>query len=497
MKQLRGFGEGFPPKSIGIVGVSRSKGVSAPGYSGLELFRNLRDSGFLGRVYPINPKADKIDGTKVYPDVASVPELLDLVAVAVPAAVVPGVLEDCSAAGVRNVLIYTSGFAETGTEQGRMLDLRVREIVSAGNLRVIGPNCMGFHVPSVGLRMFNEVDMVRGPVAFISQSGGHARTFLVHGPDLGIGFSKVISFGNALTLGAVDFLEYLVDDPETRIICMYIEGVRDGRRLTDLVKQVNAEKPVIIWKGGLTESGARASASHTGSLTGERRIWEAFFKQTGAIQVRSFDEMTDAVVSILNLKPIHRPRAAVLGIGGGATVANGDVCAEEGLVTPPLSSKTLADLSEFIPLVNQGMANPMDVPIAIALADNLQRALDRVCDDPEIDIIVLCLAAEYFAGTWGLRMPEFKECLIKHVQEHPDGKPVVVAIIDEGYLCHTEKSARELREAGITVFPTLSRACRAIRRCANYRMFTNKRNRRELDASFPHTGTPGDVSPGR
>ena len=468
MEKRQAFGEGFPPKSIGIVGVSRSEGASAPGYSGLQLFRNLRDAGFQGRVYPINPKADKIDGASVYPDVASVPEPLDLVAVAVPAAAVPAVLEDCRAAKARNVLIYTSGFSETGTEEGRALDLRMRRIVSAGNLRVIGPNCMGFHVPSVRLRMFQEVEMVQGPVAFVSQSGGHARTFLIHGPELGIGFSKVISFGNALTLESVDFLEYLAGDPETEVICMYIEGVRDGRRLAELVKQVNVRKPVILWKAGLTESGARASASHTGSMTGERRIWDAFFQQTGAIRVHSLDEMADAVTGLLRLGSIRRPRAAVLGIGGGATVANGDVCAREGVVTPPLSPETLAGLSAFIPLVNQGMANPMDVPMAIALADKLERALDLVGADPGIDALVLCLAAEYFSGRWGVRLPEFKACLRRHVQGHPDGKPIAVAIIDEGYLCHAERSARELREAGITVFLSLSRACRAIRRCADY-----------------------------
>ena len=189
MTRKRSFGEGIPPKSVGIVGVSRNEDTRVPGYSGLKLFRNLRTSGYGGRLYPINPKARQIDGEKTYPDVMSVPGPLDLVVITVPAPLVPKVLEDCVTARVRNVQICTSGFGETGTEEGKQLDSTIREIIRRGDLRVLGPNCMGFHIPSAKFRMFEELELAPGPVAFITQSGGHARAFLLHGPDVGLGFS--------------------------------------------------------------------------------------------------------------------------------------------------------------------------------------------------------------------------------------------------------------------------------------------------------------------
>ena len=475
MTRIPSFGEAFPPESVGIVGVSQKEQTRAPGYSGLKLFRNLRTSGYRGRLYPINPKAGEIDGVKTCPDVLSVPEPLDLVVITVPAALVPKVLENCITAKARNVQICTSGFGETGTEEGRNLDSTIREIILRGNLRVLGPNCMGFHIPSVKYRMFEELELVFGPVAFITQSGGHARAFLLHGPEVGIGFSKVISYGNALTMDAVDFLDYLIEDPETGIICMYLEGIKDGKRLVELVKRVNAEKPVLVWKAGLTDPGARASASHTGSLKGEREIWNAFFRQTGAVRVGSLNEMLDATMSFLHLEPTFGVKAAVLGIGGGATVANGDICGEEGIETPPLSEDTARGMSEYVLLVNQGMANPLDIPDAVANPAALSRTLELVTGDPQTDLVIVCVAAEFLAGAWGNYMPGFKNSLREFIEGHPGGKPVVVAIEDEGYLCDSERSARELRQAGITVFLSLARACRAMRRFSGYHRYKGSR----------------------
>jgi acyl-CoA synthetase (NDP forming) len=465
------FGEGFPPRSVGIVGVSRNEDTRAPGYSGLKLFRSLRTSGFPGSVYAVNPRAAEIDGIATYPDLMSVPGPLDLAVIAVPAHRVPAVLEDCITAKVRNVQICTSGFGETGTGEGRALDTTLREIIGRGNLRVIGPNCMGFHVPSLNYRMFEELDLVQGPVALLSQSGGHARTFLLHSPGFGIGCSKAVSFGNAITMEASDFLEYLEDDPETEIICMYMEGPRDGKRLLDLVRRVNPEKPVIVWKAGLTESGARASASHTGSMKGDRQLWEAFFRQTGAVRVNSLDEMMDAGMSFLQLPPADSARAAVLGIGGGATVAYGDICGREGIETPPLSGKTLQGMSEFISLVNQGMANPMDVPVALSNPVAMPRALELLTEDPGVDVIILSVSVEFLAGGWGHYMDTFKKALCGFLESYTGGKPVVLAVEADNYFCDAERCIREMREAGVTVYPSLARACRALRRFAAYHRF--------------------------
>jgi acyl-CoA synthetase (NDP forming) len=471
MDQIRRFRESFPPRSIAVVGVSKRSSTNAPGYNGLKRLQILRESGFKGPVYPIHPKLSEIDGTPVYPNVGALPAAPDLVVVAVQAAVVPQVLEDCVSAGVTTVQVCTSGFGETGDAEGEALEERIRGIASRGDLCVIGPNCMGFHVPSAGMRMFEHTSLEEGPVAFVSQSGGHAYTFLKHGEDFGLGFSKVVSYGNALTLDAPDYLEYLAGDPETRIICMYIEGVRDGRRLIEQVRSTNPSKPVIIWKGGLTQSGARAAASHTGSLAGERQIWDAFFRQTGAIQVGSIEEMVESALTLLSLRRSPSRRVAVLSSGGGANVATGDICAEEGLEVPALTGPMKSSLLEFVSTINQGVTNPMDVPGVLADLPVLRRTVEVLTGDDLLDTVILHLSAPFFSEPLAGSVEEFEETVLELNRSIPTSKAVVVAL-DESYrFDDTDLYARRLRKTGIVTFTSLRKACRALRRFARYNGF--------------------------
>ena len=482
MKRDQQFGEGFPPKTMAIVGVSSKGGPTTalrgggapPGYTGLMLWRLLRESGFEGRMYPVNPKATDIDGVKAYPSVTAIPEPLDLVAILVPAAAVPQVLEDCVAAGALNAVIYSAGFGETGEAEAKELDQKIREITSTGGLRVIGPNCMGFQIPSAHMKMFEDVEMVPGPVAFISQSGGHSRIFLKHAPDFGFGISKVISYGNGLMLDAVDFVEYLADDPETSIICVYLEGIRDGRRFAKLVRSTNRVKPVIIWKGGLTEPGERAAASHTASLTGDRQIWEAFFKQAGAVQVGSIEEMADIIMTMLRLKPSSSRRVAILSAGGGSNVGAGDICAEEGLKVPALSPRTVATLGGLISSVNQGVTNPMDAPSVFAQMPLLEQVLQALAADPMIDTIILHVGPELLFGWLALARADFEKTLLKSYQTNSSGLNVVIAVSEEYRGSDIEKYASELRQSGIVAYGSLRRACRALRRFAAYHEFTSQ-----------------------
>ena len=473
MAKELGFGPGFPPRTVAIVGVSRNETMNHPGYTGTRILRMLKDSGFQGCLYPVNPKADLIQDLKVYPNLASIPEPLDLVIITVPAESVTQVLEECAEVKALNVQICTSGFGETGDEDAIRMEREIRDIALEGGLRVIGPNCMGFHVPSVRMRIFEDVSLDRGPIAFLSQSGGHVRMFLKHGADFGFGSSKIVSFGNALLMDATDFLEYLATDPETRIISMYLEGIKDGRRLLDLCRQLSPVKPVIIWKGGLTDSGARAAVSHTGSLAGDRQIWDAFFKQTGAISVSSIEEIAEITMTLLHLKPSQGRRAVVLSSGGGNNVATGDICAEEGLDVPALSQQTIAKLREFVSLVNQGIMNPLDVPAVLANVSRLERALTVLAAEPQIDIIIIHMGAEFLAWPLAGAIPEFKKCILDMNQKE-GGKTTVVAMCEEYRHEHTEKYARELRNSGIVAFGSLRRACRALNRFAGYHEFITK-----------------------
>jgi len=464
----KGFGDKFPPESIAVVGASRKGFTNVPGYSGSQIFSGLKNSGYKGRIYPVNPNADEIDGVKAYPSVADIPGQLDLVIVTVPAPVVPQIIDDCVAAKACYVHIISSGFGETGEEQGKFLERQVLEKSLKGGLRIIGPNCMGLNVPSVKINMFADIgDLAEGKVGFISQSGGHARQFLLNAPSLGIGFSKVISYGNGLMLNAVDFLEYLTHDPETEIICAYLEGLKHGNRFIELVRSTTRFKPVVLWKGGLTGPGSRAANSHTGSLVGDKLIWNGFFRQTGAINVDSLEEMADMALAFQMLRPISSARTAVISMGGGSTVQSGDTCGVEGLEVPAFSPQTLKELTGFISLVNQGISNPMDVPGLMGNPETFSRALNAIARDPLIDIILLAIPT--FLANGGLIIPI--EDILRFIEERPDGKQIVVTIADDWCLYEIESYIHELIEKGIPVFSSLARACRAIKRFAAYHSY--------------------------
>jgi acyl-CoA synthetase (NDP forming) len=445
--------------------------MNAPGYTGMRILRLLQDAGFEGSLYPVHPKAGEIAGLEAYPSVTEVPEALDLVIIATQAARVPEVLEDCVAAKAAYVHICSSGFSETGEAQGRILEDEIRQIAERGALRVIGPNCMGFHVPSARIKMFEYVTLLDGPVAFVSQSGGHAMSFLMHGPDFGFGFSKVISYGNALTLDAPDFVEYLASDPETQVIGMYLEGVRDGRRLFDVVRRANRVKPVVIWKGGCTESGARAAASHTASLAGDRQVWDAFFRQTGSIPVGSTEEMAEVAMTLLHADRPLGHRAVVLSVGGGNNVAAGDICAKEGLDLHPLSPQTREALLEFVSPVNQGLTNPMDVPAVVTRLPSLRRALGVLVADELVDVIVLHIVAGLFSERGGINVSEFQKVVSEAARSGGVHKSIVVALDDAYRYEGTGKSARELRQAGALAYISMRSTCRALRRVSDYRRF--------------------------
>jgi acyl-CoA synthetase (NDP forming) len=440
----------------------------------MRILRLLQEEGFGGNLYPIHPKGGEIAGLRVHASVKDVPEALDLVIIATQAARVPEVLEDCVAARAANVHICSAGFSETGEAEGRILEDEIRKIVERGALRVIGPNCMGFHVPSAGIKMFEYVQMVDGPVAFVSQSGGHAMSFLMHGPDFGFGFSKVISYGNALTLDAPDFVEYLADDSDTEVICVYLEGVRDGKRLFDVVRRANRLKPVVIWKGGLTESGARAAASHTGSMAGERRMWDAFFRQTGAIPVGSTAEMAEVTMTLLHANRPRGQRAVVLSIGGGNNVATGDVCAQEGLELQPLSPRTREALLEFVSPVNQGLTNPMDVAGVLGHIPSLRRVLGVLVADDLVDVIVLHVIAGLFSERGSLSVSEFQRVTSETLRNGVGHKSILVAMDDAYRFEGTEKSTRELRQAGALAYVSMRSTCRALCRVSDYQEFRSK-----------------------
>ena len=457
------------PRSIAVIGATRTHSQGFPG-----MFASIADFGFAGELYPINPKADEILGRKAYPTLAAVGKPVDLVVVSVPAPYVPAALRDCVASGSKNVHIFSSGFKETDEEDGIRLQQEIETIAREGELNIVGPNCMGLYVPASRLVTWVNVSDQSGPVAFVSQSGGNAQDYTAYASEkLGVQFSKVFSYGNALTLDSTDFLEYLAQDDETKIITMYLEGVKDGRRLLELVTRINKTKPVIMIKAGLTESGARAVASHTGSLAGGEKIWNAFFRQTGAVRVETLEEMAEVALAFERLgKPVGRG-VAVIGTGGGVGVAAADSAARAGLNLAPFPEDLMAKLREFIPPAGNMIRNPVDAHIILIETELLGKALEMLSEKPYLDMFIISLHMDWL---YSRGQGEATERIAKYISEearrHTKAKPLVVAwrqYNPNAKIRETVETVKTiLKNAGVPLYEGIPRAAFALEKLSKY-----------------------------
>ena len=287
------------PRTAVVIGSKRADG-----------FMWLRNySTFTGKLYSVQIDPNEIPGIEAmgvtnYTSILDVPGEIDYVMVAVPRPVAARVMADVAKKGVGGVALFTSGFAETGEEEGIRLQEQLLQIARDGDVTLIGPNCMGLYNRRLGIRQAGDQGAGEaGECGFISQSGTHAINFGLVGEAHGVRVSTSISIGNAIVLDVPDYLDYLADDPETKVIAMYIEGVKDGRRFIDSLRRATAKKPVVVWKGGVTEAGARATMSHTGSLAAPKAVFDAIVHQAGAIPATSLEDTIDAVKALLYAMP--------------------------------------------------------------------------------------------------------------------------------------------------------------------------------------------------
>ncbi|MEE8618562.1 MAG: CoA-binding protein, partial [Dehalococcoidales bacterium] len=327
----------FHPKSIAVVGVSTDTTRIA---SGQIFLRALLDTKFKGNVYPVSREEGKILGLKIYSSIRDIPDTVDYVISAIPAQDIPQLIIDCATKMVKAIHIFTAGFSEIADEDGERRQSQITAMARQRNISIIGPNCMGLYCPKTGLAFHPDMPKESGTIAFLSQSGGNAIYAIREAASRGICFSKVISYGNACDLNESDFLEYLTHDPETEVIAAYIEGVKDGTRLVEALKQATRVKPVIVYKGGTTESGTRAVSSHTGAIAGSNRVWDGLLKQVGTIQVYSMEELLDILMLFRYMSPPEGRATAVIGIGGGNSVRAADACSSAGLTVPLLPTET-------------------------------------------------------------------------------------------------------------------------------------------------------------
>ncbi|NJE49643.1 CoA-binding protein [Thermococcus sp. 9N3] len=429
----------FYPKSVAVFG-SFKKGAIA-----YEILRNIVEGGFEGKIIPVNPKGGRVEvAGRTFRIRERLEEPVDTAIIAIPAKFVPSLIDEIGPL-IRGAVVISAGFSEVGNEE---LEREMVEKAKKHGVRVIGPNCAGiFGVHGKFFGSF-EVRVNPGGLALISQSGAFGGAALAMGNDEGIGFSAFVSYGNASDLNESDFLEYFADDENTKAIALYIEGVKDGRRFLKALRYASERKPVIILKAGKSESGAKAAASHTGSLAGSYEIYRAAFKQAGAIEVEEMEELFDAAKAF-EMYPKAGRRVAVITNSGGPGVLATDKLEKLGLEIAKLSDETVKELRSFLP-PQCSTRNPVDL-IADADYERYKRTIEVVCKDENVDaLLVICVPPIFIPS----------EEIAKAVIEAKCDKPVVVNFM-AGEL--VRGGVKLLEENGIKNFPTPERAAKALR----------------------------------
>jgi acyl-CoA synthetase (NDP forming) len=458
----------FYPRTIAVIGASPDVVRDRGG------FFNCFLEHFKGKLYAVNPKYTDVKGVPCYPRITEIPEKIDYALIVLPRDKVPQAMEDCVAAGVKFVLVFSSGFSEAGEKE---LEQRLIDALKKGETRMIGPNCIGIHAPEKGVLFYPSLATDRpGEIAFFSQSGGHALNFLVRGASSGLEFNKVVSVGNQADLKIEDFMEYFAEDDKVKYICGYVEDIKQGERFKKLARRIVLEKkkPLVIWKGGRSEEGARATMSHTGAIAVPTRIWDSVMDQLGIINAETQLEMLDILIC---LKYGFKPKglnALISVAGGGSSVELTDAVSTNGLRVPTLAQEIQDKIGSTISRVNTSTANPVDLGMFGFDPKVFVDAAVEGEKDPNIDLLVLC------------QYPEMVRAVAREFWDYvemtmSDGlkaitKPAVMVI---PRLLHNNPELESIRASftnrlaavNIAAFPNAERPARAAYRINKYLNF--------------------------
>ncbi|MGB7572932.1 MAG: CoA-binding protein [Thermodesulfobacteriota bacterium] len=468
----------FRPKSIAVIGASDT--FRKWGYLMVE--RPLK-TGFKGAIYPINPTKGEILGLPTYSSVSAVPGDIDLAVITTPAATVPGVLRDCVEKGIKGAVVISAGFAEVG-EEGREIEQAMVEVARSGGIRLVGPNGMGIWSAAGQLSLCFPQAPKAGPIAFISQSGTFGVAMAQVASNKGYGLSKFISIGNQADLEVSDYLEYLADDEDTKVIVLYLEGLKDGRRFFTVARQVIKKKPIVVYKGGRSVAGARATLSHTASIAGSERIFDGVCKQIGLLQVDESFHLFEMAEALVGLPLADGNRVAILGSGGQGVVGT-DACSAVGLELPELDADTASSITALLPAHAPPAKNPID------FAGSLRTALQ------EAEIIEKLLKLDYIDGVisnvpvspqiWdpSLKTDRNSDSLPEPIQVALDGAKVYASLpkkYNKPVIClrfiRLEHDIMEdiLREGGIPIYDTPEQCARAMHALVHYGRVRRKKD---------------------
>ncbi|NVM30489.1 MAG: CoA-binding protein [Candidatus Helarchaeota archaeon] len=384
----------FYPKSLAIVGASTSPLNFGSGFFTIA----MEELGYEGKVYYINPKhvGELINGEKIIGSLDEVEGPIDVVYSCIRASLVPELVRQCVRRGDKFIIVFTSGFSELLTNEAIALENELRSIIRGSSTRIVGPNCLGPYNPSMGVGWntgISEPILKKGNVAFASQSGGHASTLLRIAAGRAIYFTLGLSFGNQIDLNSLDALEYFAQNQDTEVIALYMEdtGSAKGSDFFKALKKITPKKPVIIWKGGQTESGARAAASHTGAMSGSFNMWRSMTKQAGSMIVRNGDEFWDAIHLLATLPKNKWRICKNLGLlipGGGHSVEGTDAFTQFGFNVPVLTRETQDKIANILPSVNTSVKNPIDLGASGMLETVFFKTLKFMAEDPNVDLVI-------------------------------------------------------------------------------------------------------------
>ena len=453
--------EFFSPRSVAIVGASREEGKV-----GYEILANMIASGYSGELYPVNPKADELQGLTCYPSLDSIGKTPDLAIVVIPARFVPGVIEQCASLGVTSVVIISAGFKEVG-EEGARLEKEVARIARSGGVRVIGPNCLGVIAPNARLNASfgGELPQV-GNIGFLSQSGALLAAILDMANASGIGFSKLISMGNKVDVDELDLIAALGQDPETKVIAGYLESIDDGDAFVTAAESISRIKPILLMKSGGTGAGAKAASSHTGSLAGLETAYECAFERSGIVRCPSIQAQFDYAQAFAYQPLPAGDRVAVVTNAGGPGIMAADAIEREGLTFAQLTDETRTKLAEYLPAA-ANVQNPIDV-LGDALADRYEVATRLVLEDPDVDVAIVVLTPQVMTQTTATA-----DAVVKVSQEFP-GKTLMACFMGANQV---EDAIRILRKGEIPQYSTPESAVQTITVMCNYAKWRSRPKR--------------------
>lgn len=467
------------PKSIVVFGASNS--ISSMGTSLLDSVLSL---GFDGDLYPIHPKEDKVQNLKAYRSVLDLPKVPDLALIVLPTRIVSEALGACGRKGIRHAIVVSGGFREVGVE-GAELEKDLVAVANQYGIRFLGPNCIGVANPRGKLNTtFMSFQGTPGFIGMASQSGSFVTQMFGYLSDYALGFSTAFSVGNEANIDLVDCMEYLSACPDTRVIALYIEGIRRGRAFVEMARSIVAKKPIVALYIGGSEAGGRAGLSHTGALAGPDGLYEGIFRQSGIIRARSVMEMFDICWMLGSLPGMKGGRRVVIQThSGGPGAEAADACARAGLELPPLSSETVKRLRPFVPRTGS-ISNPVDFTFGKNLIDYFSEIPKALLDEKNADVLLFYFFApsqrlERMMRQMGVPPEQVKEkaskmadaysgAIMNLIESHR--KPLV------GYTFQNVKDplVRILIERGIPIFPGPQRAARAIEAAYEYTRLRDK-----------------------